>query len=86
LDNTRAQLRARTIADDGACSMRNIRMLHEARFDRWKFHPVAAQFHLSIGAPEVFKLTTCADADAIPSSIEAPKRGMLNEAFGCRFR
>jgi hypothetical protein len=42
LDNTRAQLRARTIADDGACSMRNIRMLHEARFDRWKFHPVAA--------------------------------------------
>ena len=74
-----------TIANDCACRMRNAGVFHQARFDRRKFHAVAAQFHLPVSPAEVLKVAVRPCAYSITGSVDAPKRCMLNEAFCRRF-
>ena len=73
------------IANHCACRMSNAGVFHQARFDRWKFHAVAAQFHLPISAAEVLKVAVRPCTHSITGSVDASKRYMLNEAFCRRF-
>jgi hypothetical protein len=73
------------IANYCACRMRNAGVFHQARFDRRKFHAVAAELHLPVRTAEVLKVTVRPCAHSITGSVDASQRGMLNKAFCRRF-